>query len=123
MPERWRAYAGSAPVTRASGRSTSITVRHIKNDRLANTGWVWAFAATKHCQPAGLHYRRRRDHGDRHAAANRHLFDQSKAFPPTTAAIEDATDESYCAAGLLRRTRMRLVGADVPVDGHGRDRA
>ncbi|WP_163696057.1 IS110 family RNA-guided transposase [Mycolicibacterium sarraceniae] len=101
-----KAYAGSAPVTRASGRSTSITVRRIKNDRLANTGWVWAFAAAKHCEPAGLHYRRRRDHGDRHAAANRHLFnklvgqlyhclqerqlfDQSKAFPPT-ATFEDA---------------------------------
>jgi transposase len=33
-----KAYAGSAPVTRASGRSISINHRHIKNNRLAN---VW----------------------------------------------------------------------------------
>ena len=71
-----KAYAGSAPVTRASGRSISISHRRIKNDRLANTGWVWAFAAATHCEPARLHYRRRREHGDRHAAANRHLFNK-----------------------------------------------
>ena len=71
-----KAYAGSAPVTRASGRSISISHRRIKSDRLANTGWVWAFAAATHCEPARLHYRRRREHGDRHAAANRHLFNK-----------------------------------------------
>ena len=93
-----KAYAGSAPITRASGRSISITHRRIKNDRLAATGWIWAFAAATHCQPAGEHYRRRREHGDRHAAAQRHLFnrligqlyhclqkrqlfDEGKAFP------------------------------------------
>jgi transposase len=32
-----KAYAGSAPVTRASGRSISITHRHIKNNRLATS--------------------------------------------------------------------------------------
>jgi transposase len=40
-----KAYAGSAPVTRASGRSISITHRHIKNNRLASVGWMWAFSA------------------------------------------------------------------------------
>ncbi|MBB3753625.1 transposase [Mycolicibacterium sp. BK634] len=64
-----KAYAGSAPVTRASGKSVSIAHRRIKNDRLAAAGWIWAFAAATHCQPAGEHYRRRREHGDRHAAA------------------------------------------------------
>lgn len=71
-----KAYAGSAPVTRASGRSISITHRRIKNDRLAAAGWIWAFAAATHCPPAGEHYRRRREHGDRHAAAQRHLFNR-----------------------------------------------
>ena len=33
-----KAYAGSAPVTRASGKLTSITHRRIKNDRLAAVG-------------------------------------------------------------------------------------
>ena len=40
-----KAYAGSAPVTRASGRSICITHRQIKNNRLANVGWMWAFCA------------------------------------------------------------------------------
>ncbi|WP_067889403.1 transposase [Nocardia vaccinii] len=36
-----KAYAGSAPVTRASGKTISISHRRIKNDRLAAVGWVW----------------------------------------------------------------------------------
>ena len=71
-----KAYAGSAPITRASGRSISITHRHIKNNRLANVGWMWAFTAASNHEPAREHYRRRREHGDRHAAANRHLFNK-----------------------------------------------
>ena len=93
-----KAYAGSAPITRASGRSLSVTRRHIKNNRLASVGWMWAFSASATFEPARQHYRRRREHGDRHAAANRHLFnkllgqlhhclqhgqtfDEAKAFP------------------------------------------
>jgi transposase len=93
-----KAYAGSAPVTRASGRSICITHRQIKNNRLANVGWVWAFSAASTHDLARRHYRHRRDHGDRHSAANRHLFnkligqlyhclqtqqafDEAKAFP------------------------------------------
>jgi transposase len=71
-----KAYAGSAPVTRASGRSISITHRHIKNNRLANVGWMWAFSAASTYEPARRHYRQRREHGDRHAPANRHLFNK-----------------------------------------------
>lgn len=71
-----KAYAGSAPVTRASGKSLSITHRRIKNDRLAAVGWIWAFAAATHCESAREHYRRRRDHGERHSAATRHLFNK-----------------------------------------------
>jgi hypothetical protein len=43
---------------------------------LAAAGWNWAFAAATHCEPAREHYRRRRDHGDRHSAASRHLFNK-----------------------------------------------
>jgi transposase len=71
-----KAYAGSAPITRASGRSTSVTHRRIKNDRLAATGWLWAFSALSNCPPAHDHYQRRRAHGDRHPAAMRHLFNR-----------------------------------------------
>jgi hypothetical protein len=51
-----KAYAGCAPITRASGRSISITHRHIKNNRLANVGWMWAFTAASNYEPAREHY-------------------------------------------------------------------
>ncbi|TWH17957.1 transposase IS116/IS110/IS902 family protein [Rhodococcus rhodochrous J45] len=51
-----RAYAGSAPVTRASGRSHIVTHRRIKNDRLAAAGFNWAFMAITHSSPARAHY-------------------------------------------------------------------
>lgn len=71
-----KAYAGSAPVTRASGRSLVVTRRQIKNNRLVTVGWLWAFSAASIYEPARQHYRQRREHGDRHAAANRNLFNK-----------------------------------------------
>lgn len=46
-----KAYAGSAPVTLASGRSISITCRRVKKDRLAAVGFVW-----HHCLQTGQTY-------------------------------------------------------------------
>lgn len=46
-----KAYAGSAPVTRASGKSISVTHRRIKNDRLAAASWIWASVPTPTTQP------------------------------------------------------------------------
>jgi transposase len=71
-----KAFAGSAPVTKASGRSIRITHRHVKNNRLAAVGFVWAFVATGCQGPTRAHYLARRDHGDRHAAALRHLYNR-----------------------------------------------
>jgi transposase len=98
-----KAYAGSAPITRASGRSLSVTRRRIKNNRLAATGFVWTFMAITNSPAARAHYDHRKQLGDGHAAALRHLFnrylgqlhhclttnqayDEHKAFPqPVTA--------------------------------------
>jgi transposase len=69
-----KAYAGAAPITRASGKSRSVTRRHVKNNRLAAAGYIWAFSALTASPGARAHYDRRRDAGDRHAAAERNLF-------------------------------------------------
>jgi len=69
-----KAYAGAAPVTRASGKSRSVTHRRVKNNRLAAAGYIWAFSAITASPGARAHYDRRRDAGDRHAAAQRNLF-------------------------------------------------
>jgi transposase len=71
-----KAYAGSAPVTRASGKTRSVTRRHVKNNRLAQAGYTWAFAALTASPGARGHYDRRKDAGDRHAAALRNLFNR-----------------------------------------------
>ena len=69
-----KAYAGAAPVTRASGKTRSVTVRRIKNNRLNAAGYLWAFSALTASPGARARYDRRRDAGDRHAAAQRNLF-------------------------------------------------
>jgi transposase len=71
-----KAYAGSAPVTRASGKSTTVMHRKVKNQRLAAVGYVWAFAALTASPGARAHYNRRRERGDRHTAAQRNLFNR-----------------------------------------------
>lgn len=71
-----KAYAGSAPVTRESGRSRQVNHRRIKNSRLAATGRHWAFAALTASPGAHAHYNRRRDAGDRYHASLRHLFNR-----------------------------------------------
>ncbi|WP_329167165.1 IS110 family transposase (plasmid) [Streptomyces sp. NBC_01717] len=50
-----KAYAGSAPVTRESGKSRCVSQRRIKNSRLAATGRHWAFSAltASHRRPYG----------------------------------------------------------------------
>ncbi|WP_431904901.1 IS110 family transposase [Nonomuraea sp. bgisy101] len=71
-----KAYAGSAPITRASGKSILITHRKVKNNRLAATGFSWAFMALTNHPPARGHYQQRRGTGDGHPAALRHLFNR-----------------------------------------------
>jgi transposase len=102
-----KAYAGAAPITRASGKTTSITRRKVKNNRLSAAGYVWAFSALTASPGARAHYDRRRDTGDRHAAAQRNLFgrllgclhhclitgqdyDETTAFPATAKKIPHA---------------------------------
>jgi transposase len=74
-----QAFAGSAPVTRASGKSRTVTRRRTKNNRLAAVGYSWAFTAAARPSPAREHYLRRRDRGDGHPAALRHLFNKMLA--------------------------------------------
>jgi transposase len=71
-----KAYAGSAPVTPASGKTTAVLHRRVKNQRLASVGYVWAFAALTASPGARAHYDRRKAAGDRHVAAQRNLFNR-----------------------------------------------
>ena len=69
----FKAYAGTAPVTRASGRRCTVTRRVVRNKRLAQVGYLWAFSLLTASPAARVHYDRRRDRNDGHAAASRNL--------------------------------------------------
>lgn len=71
-----KSYAGSAPISRASGKKRFVGRRFVNNNRLINAGFLWAFAALTASPGANAHYRRRREHGDWHAAAQRNLLNR-----------------------------------------------
>lgn len=70
-----KSYAGSAPITIASGKSLVVHHRKVKNQRLAAAGYVWIFGALPSPQ-VKAHYDQRRAAGDKHAAAMRNLFNR-----------------------------------------------
>jgi transposase len=70
-----KSYAGSAPITRASGKSLVVHHRKVKNQRLAAAGYVWAFASLRAAGPRA-HYDHRREVGDRHSSALRNTFNR-----------------------------------------------
>ncbi|MFI1337849.1 transposase [Streptomyces sp. NPDC020845] len=100
-----KAFAGAAPITRASGRSVTVLARRAKNQRLASAGYVWALTASPRPSPLRPPTQSQRD---RHTSAQRNLFnrllgclhhclthgihyDEATAFPaPTNLATEAA---------------------------------
>ena len=93
-----KAYAGAAPVTRASGKTRSVTVRRIKNNRLAAAGYLWSFSALTASPGARAHYDRRKDAGDRHAAAQRNLFSRLLGCLHTCLTTRQDYDETIAFA-------------------------
>jgi transposase len=94
-----KAFAGTAPVTRASGLKRSVSMRVVRNRRLCHAGYLWALPLLVHSPGARAHYDRRRQRADTYSAAARNLanrffgilyhclhkrinYDEAKAFPP-----------------------------------------
>jgi transposase len=72
-PANLRAFAGTAPVTRASGRSSYVKARKVRNKRLGDACHWWAFSTLTKSPGARAHYDHRRTLGDTHNAALRNL--------------------------------------------------
>lgn len=68
-----RRYAGTAPVTKASGQSRVVLMRRARSERLSDTCREWAFNAIGKSAGAEAYYRARRAAGDRHKSALRRL--------------------------------------------------
>lgn len=66
-------YAGTSPVTRASGKHRVVLARYARNRRLADACYLWAFAALTASSGARAFYDQRRAAGDTHHRALRAL--------------------------------------------------
>jgi transposase len=66
-------YAGSSPITKASGKHRVVLARYARNKRLADACYLWAFAALTASPGARAFYDHRRASGDTHNRALRAL--------------------------------------------------
>lgn len=66
-------YAGTSPITRASGKSHVVLARYARNQRLADACYRWAFSSLSSSPGARAFYDQRRTHGDTHNRALRAL--------------------------------------------------
>ncbi len=66
-------YAGTSPITRASGTKRFVLARHVRNKRLADAVYQWAFTSMNASPGARAFYDYRRTAGDTHHAALRNL--------------------------------------------------
>jgi transposase len=68
-----RNYAGTSPITRASGKSQVVLARFVRNHRLADACDRWAFAALTASPGARRYYDEHRTRGNTHRQALRVL--------------------------------------------------
>jgi hypothetical protein len=66
-------YAGTSPITKASGKQRVVLARYARNKRLADACYLWAFASLTACPGARAFYDQRRAAGDTHHRALRAL--------------------------------------------------
>jgi hypothetical protein len=66
-------YAGTSPITRASGTKRVVLARYARNQRLADAIYLWAFATLTASPGARAFYDTHRAAGDTHHAALRAL--------------------------------------------------
>jgi len=99
-----RCYAGSAPITRASGTRRVVLARVARNRRLADACYLWAFSALSASPGARAYYDARRARGATHHQAlralanrlvgvlhgclkNRQLYGEDVAWPTALEAV------------------------------------
>jgi len=66
-------YAGTSPITKASGKHRVVLARYARNKRLADATYQWAFSAISASPGARAFYDQRRAAGDTHHRALRAL--------------------------------------------------
>jgi transposase len=75
-----RAYAGVAPITRQSGKKSTVLMRYGCNLRLRNAVYHWSRVSMQHDTRSREHYHRLRSKGHSHGRALRGLADRLLAL-------------------------------------------
>jgi transposase len=75
-----RAHSGTAPVTKQSGKSRQVVMRHGCNQRLRNAMYHWARLSMQHDPRSKQHYAGLRQAGHRHGRALRGVADRLLAM-------------------------------------------
>lgn len=68
-----KSYAGTAPITKASGKKKAVLSRHVRNKHLADAAHQWAFSSMRGSPGAKAYYQQIRARGTSHQAALRQL--------------------------------------------------
>jgi transposase len=87
-------YAGTSPITRASGKNHVVLARYARNRRLADACYLWAFAALTASPGARAFYDARRANGDTHHRALRALAASSASSTAASATAPSTTNTS-----------------------------
>jgi transposase len=75
-----RAYAGVAPITRQSGKTTAISMRHACNGRLRDAVYHWARISVQHDPRSLAQYSRLRSAGHNYSRTLRGVSDRLLAL-------------------------------------------
>jgi transposase len=102
--KRRRCYAGTAPITRASGTRHVVLARIARNRRLADACYLWAFAALTASAGARALYDRQRQRGATHHQALRTLANRLVGILHGCLRHHTTYDESIACAHTLART-------------------
>lgn len=100
-----RNYAGSSPITRASGKSSIVLARFVRNQRLADACDRWAFAALSASPGARRFYDEHRAKGNSHGQALRALTNRLVGILHGCLASRTVYDEN------IAWSRYRVIAA------------
>ena len=99
-----RNYAGTSPITRASGSRRVVLARYACNRRLADAVHQWAFCARRGSPGARAYYQALRQRGTGHQAALRQLSNRLVGILHGCLKTETAYDEATAWAHLQPNT-------------------
>jgi hypothetical protein len=97
-PKSRKNYAGTSPITKASGTKRAVLARHVRNRRLADAIYLWAFASLSASPGARAYYDARRAGGDGHHQALRALGNRLVGILHGCLASHTAYDENIAWA-------------------------